>query len=120
VLYSLGNGVAGNSVFRIRPGTAVSSYTRLVFDMRGNGLPSMVVSQLDASHVQVLFKNTTLSSVPVAGISSSHVAAVEPGVQSGADAIFVIDLARPVHVTAFTLPATGGYAWRLVVDLHTI
>jgi hypothetical protein len=120
VLYSLGDGVTGNSVFRIRPGTAVSSYTRLVFDMRGTGLPSMVVSQLDPSRVQVLFKNTTLSNVPVAGISSTHIAAVEPGVQSGADASFVIDLARPVRVTAFTLPATGGYAWRLVVDLHTI
>jgi hypothetical protein len=24
-----------------------------------------------------------------------------------------------VRVTAFTLPATGGYSWRLVVDLHT-
>jgi hypothetical protein len=31
----------------------------------------------------------------------------------------MVDLARPVRVTAFTLPATGGYAWRLVVDLHT-
>jgi len=24
-----------------------------------------------------------------------------------------------VRVTAFTLPATGSYAWRLVIDLHT-
>ncbi len=42
VLYTLGNGVAGGTMFRIRPGTAVAGYTRLVFDMHGSGLPTMI------------------------------------------------------------------------------
>jgi hypothetical protein len=87
--------------------------------MHGSGLPSMIVTRPDDSHIQVFFKNTTVGGVPVSGIRSYHVAAVEPGVQQGADGSFLIDLAHPVRVTAFTLPATGGYAWRLVVDLHT-
>lgn len=119
VLFTLGNGVAGNAVFRIRPGTAVAGYTRLVFDMHGSGLPTMQITQTDASHIQVIFKNATVTGVPVNGISSYQIAAIEPGVQNGADGSFTIDLAHPVRVTAFTLPATGGYAWRLVVDLHT-
>ncbi len=120
VLYVLGNGVSGNTVFRIRPGTAIAGYTRLVFDMHGAGMPSMVITQIDATHLQVIFKKTTVGSVPVSGIRSYQVAAVEPGVQSGGDGSFVIDLNRAVRVTAFTLPASGGYPWRLVVDLHTI
>src|SRR5437868_9149540 len=35
VLYTLGNGVSGGTMFRIRPGTAVAGYTRLVFDLHG-------------------------------------------------------------------------------------
>jgi hypothetical protein len=120
VLYVLGNGVSGNTVFRIRPGTAIAGYTRLVFDMHGAGMPSMVITQIDATHLQVIFKKTTVGNVPVSGIRSYQVAAVEPGVQSGPDGSFVIDLNRAVRVTAFTLPATGGYPWRLVVDLHTV
>ncbi len=119
VLFTLGNGVSGGTVFRIRPGTAVAGLTRLVFDMHGTGLPTMLVTQPDAQHITVVFKNTTLSGVPVNGIRSYHVTAVEPGVQPGPDGSITIDLARPVRVTAFTLPATGSYAWRLVVDLHT-
>jgi len=119
VLYTLGNGVTGNAVFRIRPGTAVAGYTRLVFDMHGSGLPTMLITRTDGSHVQVIFKNTTVTGVPANGIVSTQIAAVEPGVQTGPDGSFTIDLARPVRVTAFTLAATGGYAWRLVVDLHT-
>jgi hypothetical protein len=119
VLYTLGNGAAGNNVFRIRPGTAVAGYTRLVFDMHGTGLPTMLITRTDDSHVQVIFKNTTVTGAPVNGIRSYQVATVEPGVQSGADGTFTIDLAHPARVTAFTLAATGGYAWRLVVDLHT-
>ena len=119
VLYTLGNGVAGNSVFRIRPGTAVAGYTRLVFDMHGSGLPTMLITQTDDSHIQVIFKNATVTGVPVNGIKSYQIAAIEPGMQNGADGSFTIDLAHPVRVTAFTLPATGGYAWRLIVDLHT-
>jgi len=118
VLYVLGNGVSGNTVFRIRPGTAIAGYTRLVFDMHGAGLPSMVITQIDATHLQVIFKKTTVGTVPVSGIRSYQVAAVEPGVQSGPDGSFVIDLNRAVRVTAFTLPASGGYPWRLVIDLH--
>jgi hypothetical protein len=119
VIYTLGNGVAGNTVFRIRPGTAVAGYTRLVFDMHGSGLPSMIITRPDDSHIDVIFKNTTLGTVAVNGIHSFQISAVEPGVQQGSDASFTIDLARAVRVTAFTLPATGSYAWRLVVDVHT-
>jgi hypothetical protein len=119
VLFTLGNGVSGDTMFRIRPGTAVAGYTRLVFDMHGGGLPTMIVSRPDDLHVTVTFKDTNVTSAPVNGISSYHVTAVEPGVQQGPDGVMTIDLARPVRVTAFTLPATGGYAWRLVVDLHT-
>jgi len=120
ILFTLGNGVTGDTMFRIRPGTAVAGYTRLVFDMHGGGLPTMIVTQPDELHVVVTFKDTNVTSAPVNGISSYHVTAVEPGVQQGPDGVITIDLARPVRVTAFTLPATGGYAWRLVVDLHTI
>ena len=119
VLYTLGNGVTGGTMFRIRPGTAVAGYTRLVFDMNGNGLPMMIITRPDDLHVAVTFKDTNVTGAPVNGISSYHVTAVEPGVQQGADGNITIDLARPVRVTAFTLPATGSYAWRLVIDLHT-
>jgi hypothetical protein len=119
VLFTLGNGVTGGTMFRIRPGTAVAGYTRLVFDMHGNGLPTMIITRPDDLHVAVTFKGTNVAGAPTNGISSYHVSAVEPGVQQGPDGTITIDLARPVRVTAFTLPATGGYAWRLVVDLHT-
>jgi hypothetical protein len=119
VLFTLGNGVTGGTMFRIRPGTAVAGYTRLVFDMHGSGLPTMIITRPDDLHVVVTFKETNVAGAPVNGISSYHVTAVEPGVQQGPDGIITIDLARPVRVTAFTLAATGGYAWRLVVDLHT-
>jgi hypothetical protein len=119
VLFTFGNGVGGGTVFRIRPGTAVAGYTRLVFDIRGNGLPTMVISKPDDLHITVTFTNTTATGVPVNGIQSYHVAGIEPAVQQGADGVISVDLARPVRVTAFTLPATGSYAWRLVVDLHT-
>jgi hypothetical protein len=119
VLFTLGNGVGGGTMFRIRPGTAVAGYTRLVFDMHGSGLPTMTITRPDDLHVVVTFTDTNVAGAPVNGISSYHVTAVEPGVQQGADGTITVDLARPVRVTAFTLPATGGYAWRLVVDLHT-
>jgi len=119
VLFTLGNGVSGGTVYRIRPGTAIAGYTRLVFDIRGTGLPTMVITRPDDLHVAVTFQNTTASGVPVNGIRSYQIAGVEPAVQQGADGAITIDLARPVRVTAFTLPATGSYAWRLVVDLHT-
>jgi len=119
VLFTLGNGVSGGSVFRIRPGTAVAGYTRLVFDMHGGGLPTMVISRPDDMQVTVTFKATSVTGVPVNGIQSSHVAGIEPAVQQGPDGAITIDLTRPARVTAFTLPATGSYSWRLVVDLHT-
>ena len=119
VVYTFPNGVTGDTMFRIRPGTAVAGYTRLVFDMHGSGLPTMIITRPDDLHVTVAFKDTNVTGAPVNGISSYHVTAVEPGVQQAADGTITIDLARPVRVTAFTLPATGGYAWRLVIDLHT-
>jgi hypothetical protein len=118
VLFTLGNGVGGGTMFRIRPGTAVAAYTRLVFDIHGTGLPTMVISQPDSLHLVVTFKDTNVTSAPVNGISTRRVAAVEPGVQQGADGVMTIDLARQVQVKASTLNATGGYAWRLVVDLY--
>jgi len=51
--------------------------------------------------------------------ANGKIASIEPAVQQGADGVITIDLARPARVTAFTLPATGSYAWRLVVDVHT-
>ena len=119
VLFRLGNGVSGGTVYRIRPGTAVPGYTRLVFDIRGSGLPAMVIAQPDSTHITITFSDTTGASVPVRGIRSSQVAAVEPGVQQGPDLTITVDLARPDRVTAFTLPAAGAYSPRLVVDLHT-
>jgi len=119
VLFTLGNGVSGGTVFRIRPGTAIAGYTRLVFDISGGGLPTMVITQPDDLHVAVTFKDTSTTGVPVNGIRSYQVAGIEPSVQQGSDGTITVDLARPVRVTAFTLPATGSYAWRLVVDLHT-
>ena len=119
VLFTLGNGVSGGTMFRIRPGTAVAGYTRLVFDIHGGGLPTLIVTRPDELHVAVTFKATNAAGAPVKGITSYQVAAVEPGVQQGPDGMITIDLARPVRVTAFTLAATGGYAWRLVLDLHT-
>src|SRR5438552_2926272 len=119
VLFTLGNGVSGGTVFRIRPGTAIAGYTRLVFDIHGGGLPTMVITKPDDLHIAVTFKNTSATGVPVDGIRSYQVAAIEPPVQQGADETITVDRARPVRVTAFTLAATGSYAWRLVVDLHT-
>jgi hypothetical protein len=119
VLFTLGNGVSGGTVYRIRPGTAVAGYTRLVFDIRGSGLPTMVITRPDDLHLAVTFQSTTAAGVPVNGIRSYQVDGIEPAVQQGADGVITIDLARPARVTAFTLPATGSYAWRLVVDVHT-
>ena len=119
VLFTLGNGVSGGTMYRIRPGTAIAGYTRLVFDIRGNGLPTMVVTRPDDLHVAVTFKGTNVAGAPVNGIHSYQVAGIEPGIQQGPDGTITIDLARPVRVTAFTLAATGSYAWRLVLDLHT-
>ncbi|HSO93941.1 MAG TPA: hypothetical protein VLS53_05660, partial [Candidatus Dormibacteraeota bacterium] len=119
ILFSLGNGVTGGTVYRIRPGTAVAGYTRLVFDIRGRGIPSMVIAQPDSTHITITFRQTTGAAVPVAGIRSFQVAAVEPAVQQGPDLVITVDLARTNRVTAFTLPAAGTYSHRLVVDLHT-
>lgn len=118
VLATLGDRVTGERVFRIRPGTAYSSYTRLVFDLTGTGLPAMVVTQVDPTHVMVTFKDTTGANVPVAGIHSIQVAGIEPAVQDGPDLRITVDLNRPVHVVEFTLPPGSGYAPRLVLDLH--
>ncbi len=117
VVASLGEGYEGASVFQIRMGTADARFTRLVFDMRG-GLPSMVVTQPDETHLVVTFKKTTGAGVPVAGLRSNRVSGVEPAVQQGPDLVITIDLARAVKPQAFTLPAAPGYAYRLVLDLY--
>jgi len=76
VLFTLGNGATGGTVYRIRPGTAVAGYTRLVFDIRGRGLPTMVIAQPDATHITITFNQTSGAAVPVRGIRSFQVAAV--------------------------------------------
>jgi hypothetical protein len=111
---TLGDGVAGGQVFRIRLGTQDPRFTRLVFDMNAQGLPAMTVTQPDASHLVVTFKDTTGAGTPVGGLHTVRVAAVEPAVQQGNDLVFTIDLARAVQVKAFTL--TGPP--RLVLDLY--
>ena len=119
VLFRLGNGATGGTVYRIRPGTAVAGYTRLVFDIRNSGLPAMVIARPDAMHITITFSGTSGVGVPVKGIRSFQVAGVEPAVQQGPDLVITVDMARPDRVTAFTLPAAGAYSPRLVVDLHT-
>ena len=79
----------------------------------------MVIAQPDSSHITITFKDTNGAAVPVRGIRSFQVAAVEPAVQQGPDLIITVDLAHTGRVTAFTLPAAGAYSPRLVVDLHT-
>jgi hypothetical protein len=119
VLATLGDGVTGESVFRIRPGTAVAGFTRLVFDLTGTGLPTMLIAQPDALHLQVTFRGTGGAGLPVGGIHSTQVAGIEPAVVQGSDLMVTIDLARPIRLTDFTLPPAQGYAPRLVLDLHT-
>jgi hypothetical protein len=118
-LFTFANGVAGNNVFRIRPGTAVAGFTRLVFDMHGTGLPNATITAPDGSHVVVTFQGATATGLVVGGIHSYNIAGIEPVVQQGSDVSITVDLSRPARVTAFTLPQEPGYAWRLVVDLHT-
>lgn len=115
----LGQGVTGESVFRIRPGTANPTWTRLVFDLTGSGLPTMVITQPDALHLQVTFYGTGGANVPVGGIHSRQVVAVEPAVQQGSDLVITIDLAAPMRLVDFTLPPEQGYAPRLVLDIHS-
>lgn len=119
VLATLGQGVSGESVFRIRPGTAVPTWTRLVFDLTGRGLPTMVIAQPDLLHLQVTFKDTTGAGVPVGGIHSRQVTGIEPAVQQGPDLVITVDLVAPVRLVDFTLPPAQGYAPRLVLDLHS-
>ena len=106
--------MAGGKVFRIRLGTADPRFTRLVFDMNAPGLPAMTITQPDAQHLVVTFKDTTGAGTPVGGLHTVRLAAVEPAVQQGNDLVFTIDLARAVQVKAFTL--TGPP--RLVLDLY--
>jgi hypothetical protein len=111
---TLGDGVAGGQVFRIRLGTADPRFSRLVFDMNAQGLPAMTITQPDPQHLVVTFKDTTGAGTPVGGLRTARLAAVEPAVQQGSDLVFTVDLARAVQVKAFTL--TGPP--RLVIDLY--
>jgi len=119
VLATLGQGVTGESVFRIRPGTANPTWTRLVFDLTGRGLPTMVIAQPDALHLQVTFRDTSGAGVPVSGIHSRQVLRVEPTVQQGPDLVITVDLTAPMRLVDFTLPPEQGYAPRLVLDIHS-
>ena len=119
VVATVGNGVSGENVWRIRPGTAVPGFTRIVFDLTEQGLPTMVVTRPDDLHLVVNFRSTGGADVPVQGIQSYHVAGVEPAVQRGPDLLITIDLARPVRPVVFTLLAEAGRSPRLVLDLYT-
>lgn len=119
VIAQVGDGATGESVLRIRPGSALPTFTRLVFDLSGSGLPAMVVSKPDDLHVLVTFRNTKGANVPVNGIHSIQVAGVEPAVQDGADLTFTIDLNRPVRPVVFTMAPSGGHPYRLVLDLYS-
>jgi hypothetical protein len=119
VVARLGNGLRGESVIRIRPGTAYATYTRLVFDLQGSGLPTMVITRPDPLHLVVRFKSATAGSqLAVGGIHSAQVARIETPLEDGGDLLITIDLARPVRLVPFTLPASGGYHPRLVLDLY--
>ncbi len=113
---TLGDGVAGGQIFRIRLGTADPRFTRLVFDMNAQGLPTMTITQPDAQHLLVTFKDTTGAGTPTGGLHTPRVAGVEPAVQQGNDLVFTIDLARAVQVKAFTLAPPPQF--RLVLDLY--
>ena len=113
---TLGDGIAGGQVFRIRLGTADPRFTRLVFDMNAQGLPTMTITQPDAQHLLVTFKDTTGAGTPTGGLHTARVAGVEPAVQQGNDLLFTIDLARAVQVKAFTLAPPPQF--RLVLDLY--
>ncbi len=82
--------------------------------MNAQGLPTITITQPDAQHLLVTFKDTTGAGTPTGGLHTARVAGVEPAVQQGNDLVFTVDLARPVQVKAFTL--TGPP--RLVLDLY--
>jgi hypothetical protein len=113
---TLGDGVAGAQVFQIRLGTQDARFTRLVFDMNAQGLPTVIITQPDASHVVVTFKGTTGAGVATGGVHTARVAGLEPASQQGSDLVFTVDLARAVQVKAFTLTPPPKY--RLVLDLY--
>ncbi len=115
----VGDGAAGDSVIRIRPGTALPTFTRLVFDLTGSGLPTMVVTRPDDLHLVVTFRNTGGANVPVGGIHSIQVAGIERAVQEGPDLVITIDLNRPVRPVIFTMAPSGGHPFRLVLDLYS-
>lgn len=114
VLASLGDGTAGERVWRIRVGTADPAFTRIVFDMQGPGLPAITVTQSDTLHLVVTFKDATGPGLATGGIQTVRVAGLEPAVQHGSDLVVTIDLARPIQLKAFTLTGPA----RLVLDLY--
>jgi len=114
VIASLGDGAVGERVWRLRVGTAVPAFTRLVFDMQGPGLPAMTVTQPDTLHLVVTFKNATGPGLATGGIHTVRVAGVEPAVQQGNDLVITVDLARTVQPKVFTLTGPA----RLVLDLY--
>jgi N-acetylmuramoyl-L-alanine amidase len=106
-------------LLRLRPGSALSTFTRLVFDLSGSGLPAIVVTRPDDLHLVVTFQNTTGANVPLNGVHSIQVAGVEHAVQEGADLVITIDLKRPVRPVVFTMAPSGGHPFRLVLDLYS-
>jgi len=119
VVARVGDGATGDTVVRLRPGSALATFTRLVFDLSGSGLPAIVVTRPDDLHLVVTFRNTTGASVPLSGVHSIQVAAVEHAVQAGADLMITIDLKRTVRPVVFTMTPSGGHPFRLVLDLYS-
>jgi hypothetical protein len=119
VVARVGDGATGDTVVRLRPGSALATFTRLVFDLSGGGLPAIVVTRPDDLHLVVTFRNTTGANVPVNGVHSIQVAAIEHAVQEGSDLVITIDLKRPVRPVVFTMAPSGGHPFRLVLDLYS-
>ena len=72
-----------------------AEHAHLVFDIHGDGLPTMVITKPDDLHIAVTFRNTTASGVPVNGIQSYQVASIEPAIQQGADGVITVSDASP-------------------------
>lgn len=117
---TLGDGVGGGQVTGIRLGTQDPRFSRLVFDMNAQGLPTMTITQPDAQHLVVTFKDTTGAGTPTGGIHTARVAGLEPPTQQGNDLVFTVDLARAVQVKASTRTPSDGPPpkYRLVLDLY--
>jgi hypothetical protein len=103
----------------MRSGHMLPTFTQIVFDLKGQGFPTMIVQKPDSLHVSVTFKDATGDGLILGGLRSIQVRGLAPAQQRGSDLFVLIDLARPVRVDAYTLPSEPGYYNRLVLDLYS-